>query len=217
LVALFGTNIGPSQPTTADGSSGSLPTFLSGVTVTFNGIPAPLLYADTGQINAVVPYELAGQNSAVLTLLQHGSPVASVTLSVAAVSPAFFTLDEDGVGHVIAFNEDGSLNAEFNPAPAGSMLTLFLTGCGPTNPVSLTGQILPPSQTGQLALPVAGSIQGTLTSVGYAGPAPGLVSGVCIIQLRVPVGVSSSAQAGLSVQIGTEWTPERVIVAVGGS
>ena len=33
---------------------------MAGATVTFNGYPAPLIYAGAGQINAVVPYEVAG-------------------------------------------------------------------------------------------------------------------------------------------------------------
>src|SRR5690242_516181 len=41
-----------------------LPDSLAGLSVAFGGIDAPLYYVSSGQINAQVPWEMAGQSSA---------------------------------------------------------------------------------------------------------------------------------------------------------
>ena len=57
LVTLFGAGIGPATPVAGQLVDGTLPTELGGVKVLVGGVPAPLLYVSSGQINAVVPFE----------------------------------------------------------------------------------------------------------------------------------------------------------------
>ena len=61
LVSIYGTAL---ASTLANADSIPLSTTLGNVTVTFNNIPAPLLYVSSApqQINAQVPWELAGQH-----------------------------------------------------------------------------------------------------------------------------------------------------------
>lgn len=65
IVTIFGSNLGPANLTsfymidTTDISKS-----ISGTRVLFNGIPAPMIYASTGQLSAVVPYSLAGSSVA---------------------------------------------------------------------------------------------------------------------------------------------------------
>jgi len=216
LIALFGTGIGPAQPTSADVVDGRFPTSLGGITIMFDGVtaPAPLLYADSSQINAVVPYELPLGSLAVLTLLQNGLSVAVIELGVTPVSPALFSLDENGAGQVIALNQDGSLNTALNPASANTWVTLFLTGCGSFTPMGATGDVFPPIQTGQLVLPVQAAMQGKPATVGYAGPAPGMINSVSVVVVRVPNAVVANPRTGLSLGFGGQWTPETVQIAV---
>ncbi len=57
LISIFGNSIGPVVPS---GPVLALPamvaTSIGGLTVSFDGNPAPLLYVSAGQINAVVPF-----------------------------------------------------------------------------------------------------------------------------------------------------------------
>ena len=70
LVTIFGTGIGPALPQFPPASSppSTVGTTLGNVQVTFDGTPAPLLYGSSGQINAVVPFEVAGQTSVQMTV-----------------------------------------------------------------------------------------------------------------------------------------------------
>jgi hypothetical protein len=68
-----------------------------------------------------------------------------------------FTLDGSGRGQAIVLNDDGSLNTAENPAKQGSIIVLFVTGEGLTEPGSaedhIIGDILPTPK-----LPLAASI-----------------------------------------------------------
>ena len=56
IVTLYGNYLGPQAPLTGQiGTNGLLTSSLAGDQVTFNNIPAPLLYVSAGQINAVMP------------------------------------------------------------------------------------------------------------------------------------------------------------------
>jgi hypothetical protein len=61
LVTIFGTNIGPAAAASAttDPATGKLATTIGGVQVLFNGVAAPMIYASSTQVSAVVPYEMA--------------------------------------------------------------------------------------------------------------------------------------------------------------
>ena len=52
---------------------GNLSTSAGGVTVTFDGVPAPLDYVSAGQINLQVPFEVAGKTSTEVVVNNYGS------------------------------------------------------------------------------------------------------------------------------------------------
>jgi len=101
-------------------------TELAGTRVLFNGFPAPLLYVSKGQINAVVPFELAGSTRASVQVVQNGVNFNSLDVPVLDAAPAVFTVDVFGQAAVL--NEDGSLNSVSNPARQGSIISIFATG-----------------------------------------------------------------------------------------
>lgn len=69
-------------------------TTLAGLQVFVDGIPAPIFYADTGQINIQIPAEISvGKNVPVL-IINGGVKSATVMLPSAASRPAIFTLGE---------------------------------------------------------------------------------------------------------------------------
>ena len=62
---------------------------LGGVTVTFDGMPAPLLYVQSSQVNAIVPWEIAGKSETELCV-SYGGRNSCTTAPVAPASPGIF-------------------------------------------------------------------------------------------------------------------------------
>lgn len=62
IISIFGTGLGPAAGMAAiPGSSGTMPDSLAETRVSFDGIAAPLLYAQNLQVNLVVPYSVSGK------------------------------------------------------------------------------------------------------------------------------------------------------------
>ena len=66
IVTIFGRGIGPETGAFASmpPESGNLPVFLADTQVFFGGVSAPLLYVQANQVNAIVPFEMTGRDSA---------------------------------------------------------------------------------------------------------------------------------------------------------
>ncbi len=145
LVTLMGSGIGPASAQATNGPPSQ--TMLGGTSVLFDGAAAPLLYAASNQINAIVPFSVSGENATQLTVTAQGQTIAAVVQSVAAAAPAVFTLDSTGTGPGAILNADLSVNSPSNPATKGSFIVVFATGAGQTNPPSvdglITGTVLP--------------------------------------------------------------------------
>jgi uncharacterized protein (TIGR03437 family) len=126
---------------------GNLAGTLGGVTVTFDGIPAPLYLAYSGQINLQVPFEVAGKTSTNVVVEFYGSRSAAVAVPVTATQPAFFTFTPLGTDAIAQNFPDYSLNAAANPAARGSVVLLYGTGLGSLGYPLTTGQpgVVPPS------------------------------------------------------------------------
>ncbi len=212
LVTIFGANLGPS--TEAAGRDGSyIADRIEGTQVSFGGANAPLLFASSTQINAVVPFGVTGSATLVQVLYQ-GQPTASAMVPVQPASPALFALDASGGGAGAILNEDGSVNSQSNPARLGSVVVLYGTGGGVTKPASVDGLLTPISQDYPLpVLPVAVSIGGQSAHLLYAGAAPGLVAGVMQINAVVPLNAQASSDE-VVVTIGGYASPSAITVAV---
>lgn len=192
LVTLFGTRLGPEQgvPTEATLQS-PFPTQIANVEVTFNGTPAPLLWVQHRQINAVVPWSLTpGQNAQVC--VSYNSALDCLTSPVVQTAPAVFLVDGT---YAAALNQDGSTNSINNPAARGSIVAVWATGLGPITPSQADGTLVDfPLPHNVLAVEVDGIYQlgiplptnyNVTFDVTYAGPAPYLVAGVSQINFLV--------------------------------
>jgi uncharacterized protein (TIGR03437 family) len=188
IISLYGENIGPVKPAIADLSQGQAPTSLSGVQVLVDGNPAPLLYAQSDQINAIVPF---GANATTrIVVNKEGTSSNEAQLGVAAARPEVFQIPG---GLSAALNQDGTVNSRSNPAERGSIVTVFGTGFGPLTPrpsdgVVLTGVVPALQQTVQvLYVPDRLALSNwQYMEVTYAGPAPTLVAGVMQVNFRLP-------------------------------
>lgn len=213
IVSIFGTGIGPPEASGPMIVDGLVSQSNSGVTVFFDDLAAPLLAVSANQINAVVPFEIAHKQMTSVKVQYNGSTTPPRTLSVLSGAPGIFTQDGTGKGQAACLNEDGTLNSTDNPAAAGSIVTIFATGTGPTNPDSVDGQIA----SGSLPKIVQEVIVGINTEraeVVYAGAAPGLVAGLTQINVRVPRDVPSNSSTPISIQVGTRYSQTGVTIAV---
>jgi uncharacterized protein (TIGR03437 family) len=163
-------------------SQGRVPTSLNDTEILINGKPAPLLYASASQVNAIVPYEVAGQTAATVQALFYGlSQVWSIPVAPAA--PGIFTLDSTGAGPAAVLNQDNSVNGPTQPAARGTVIQIFATGI----PVrgAVTGSVTPTAAPGSTD-PVSVAIGGVTAPILYAGPAPGEIAGLVQVNAVVP-------------------------------
>lgn len=213
LITIFGSNLGPAQPSGLQlNPDGAVATTLVQTQAFFDGIPAPLLYDALGQVTAVVPFGVTGRASTQLAVVHNGQQSTAVSLPVADTAPALFTAASTGQGQAAVLNEDGSANSAGSPAAAGSIVVLYATGAGQTNPPGVDGAIATAPFATPL-LPVTVSIDGNPARVVYAGAAPGLVSGVLQVNARIPGGTRSGA-VPVVLQVGSAVSQPGVTIAV---
>ena len=96
LVALKGTGLGPSLAANYSPASGTVGTSLGGTTVLFDGVAAPLVYAQDGQVNVIAPYELSGKTQTSIQVQFQGKSPHTATIPVSPVSPAVFKNAQNG-------------------------------------------------------------------------------------------------------------------------
>jgi uncharacterized protein (TIGR03437 family) len=92
------------------------------VSVTFDSMPAQVLFAGDTQLNVMIPMELGGKTSAKLVVTVDGHASVAQGISLAPFAPAIF---KNGV-----LNEDSSLNIAGRGALPGSVIQIFATGLG---------------------------------------------------------------------------------------
>ena len=213
IITVFGAGFGPAAIAGLTVNSAGLVSTAIGTTqVTFDGVPAPLIYAVSGQLSAVVPYEVAGKSSTVMLVTDSGNFSPAVTLPVAPSSPAMFTLNQSGSGQVAMVNQDGSINGPTHPAPKGSVVTVYGTGEGVTVPAATDGQVNSTIFPKPL-LHGSVSIGGQPATLAYLGAAPGFVAGVLQVNVTVPAN-APSGQVPIILTIGTANSPATATMAV---
>jgi uncharacterized protein (TIGR03437 family) len=164
--------------------------------ILFDGIPATILYQGSGQINAVVPFEITGPTTEI-TVQSAGQTFGPGNMTVLDAVPALFTANGSGKGQAAILNQDGSVNSSANPAAPGTIISIFMTGAGRMNPAQRDGETTP--LTGPFPEPVLG-VACNLGQVVYAGAAPGLVAGA--VQVNVRLGPATGLQLPVVVYTG---------------
>jgi len=216
IVVLYGSGLGPSQLAQLylDGS-GNVSNQLADTTISFNGMPAPVVYTSATHVAAIVPYEVSG-TSAQITLTYLGQTSAPLTANLASSAPALFTADSSGKGQAAALNQDGSINSATHAASIGSIIVLFATGEGQTSPGGVDGR-LAQSPLPHPILPVTVTIGGQTVTPLYAGGAPGEVAGVMQINVQIPPGITPATTTPVTIQVGNAASQPGVIIAVAGN
>jgi uncharacterized protein (TIGR03437 family) len=195
IVHIVGRGIGPQ--TTAGAkltASGTMSTSIGGVEVTFNGVPAPLVTAQANLIEAIAPFELNGLTSANIQVQYNGQVSNTYTVSVILQNPDI----------VAVVNSDWTVNSPTNPAKPGSMVAIFLTGLGQTNPPGVDGAINV-APLAQPAVPPQITFSGNYSgAVTFLGAAANEVSGVS--QINVNIGSTLLAPPNLQAYVECEIT-----------
>jgi uncharacterized protein (TIGR03437 family) len=215
IITLFGTNLGPSSGVSLQlTSNGTVATTLGGTQVLFDGKPAPLTYVSATQVNVVVPFEVAGNPTTTMTVTYTGTPAVTV-VNVQAANPGIYTLDGSGSGPGAVLNPDSSINSVARPAARGSVVQIFMTGGGVTNPASTDASITPSiPPLPYLTLNTTVTVGGLPATVDYWGGAPGAIAGLVQVNATVPNGVAPGSAVPVLVTIGS-WTSQKgVTIAV---
>jgi uncharacterized protein (TIGR03437 family) len=126
-------------------------------------------------------------------VLKDSLPLNTVTAAGAVTTPGVFAI----------VNQDGTINAANNPAPAGSTLIVFMTGAGLMQPQVETGSIGKGQSriAAKLSMSLRGFVAGKAIvvplEIAYAGDAPTSVQGLVQINARMP-GVLPDVAPGAS-------------------
>jgi titin len=216
VVTVFGTAMGPASPVVfVPDASGRIGSSIAGVRLLFNGIPAPILYASFGQVSAIVPAKIPISGVVAVQAEYLGTQSAPLRVATAPAAPGLFTSTQDGRGQVAAINQDGSINSRQNPAPAGSIVAIYLSGGGATQPASEDGAIT--GNSPPLAVsPVTAAVGGQPADVMFAGSAPALVSGVFQVNVLVPAAAPSGNNVFLSVAVAGAQSQAGTTLAITG-
>jgi uncharacterized protein (TIGR03437 family) len=212
VVTIFGSGLGPNTLAGLQVNNGSVSTNLAGVQVMFDGYAAPLVYAESDQVSAVVPYEVAGETSTKVQVFYQGQNSNTLTVPVVAAAPGIFALDYSGTGPGTVLNQDGTVNSAANPAAGGTPVYVYATGEGQTSPGGVDGQ-LDGSPAPKPVQAVTATIGGLNATVESAGGVTGAVPGILEVVLQVPTLPASNA-APLLLNIGGATSQAGVTIAV---
>jgi uncharacterized protein (TIGR03437 family) len=216
-VSIYGTNLVDTDyliNPTGDGptltTANDLPLVIDGTTVSFDvpsagiSVPGYLTFVGPGQINAQVPWELAGQSSVEIKVtVDDGTLFGNVvTVPLAQYTPAFFV----GDGTIAALDAvTYAYILTTNPAHSGEILSLFANGLGPVTNQPASGAPAPggPNLANTTTQPVV-MIGGQQAQISFWGLAPGY-PGLYQINATVPAGLTGNQQ--VTVSIGGQTSP----------
>ena len=177
LISLYGTF--PVNPADVTGLFPQpWPTSLNGAWVTVAGRRIPIAYLATGQINAQLPADIPTGNQPVqfwIKALVSGGPdyrSDPFTLAISPQAPAIFV---SSTGPIIT-HADGTLVNAAQPAAAGDLVTVYVTGIAPLANGSL------PAVTATI-----GTAAANVESAAAAPWFPGLE----LVNVRIPSGLTS--------------------------
>jgi uncharacterized protein (TIGR03437 family) len=187
VMAIYGSGL---AGTAASATSQPLPYSLSNVTAAVNGVPAPLYFVSSGQLNVQVPYWV-GAGPAVVGVNNNGA-IAGYQVNITPTAPGILT---DG---------QGSVSPSATGSPGGGA-TLYVTGDGEVNDTTLESGFAPAAGTTLANLPrpvqpPSVTVGGVQALVQFYGITPGIV-GMSQVNFIVP-----------AVSLGTQ----PVVVTVGG-
>ena len=175
---------------------------LSGATVQFSGVPAPILYASTSQLNLQVPWELQGMSNSTVTVTANSISTDLEPVPVGPADPGIFSFGAPNGGQGTIVNLAGIVVDANSPAHAGDYLEIFCTGLGAVSNTPQTGAVAGVNPVSTLISNLTATIGGVSAPVSFAGLAPGFF-GLYQVNVQVPQGVAAGDGVPVIVSIGT--------------
>lgn len=219
LISIYGTNLASGL---AQADTIPLSAALNNVSVTLNGIPAPLLFVSQGQINAQVPWNVlssgtTGTASVVVTNNGNQSTVQSVP--VGPFSPGIFPIGNIAVA---INNADGSVAAPVgaiagittHPAKVNDPLGLAIwcTGLGAVDVAVANGANSSDTLRTVTTMPQV-LVGGQPVNVVWAGLTPQF-PGVNQINITLPPGTPTGDAVPVQIVVGGITTANTITLAI---
>ena len=184
VVQIFGSALATG---TASGTvaNGKLSTSVGGTSLKIGGLDAPIAYASPTQINAQLPAELLPNRQYQVIVNANGVYSKPEPINTIAAQPVLAAFSD---GRIIAQDVNFNLINAQNPAHAGQVITLYLTGMGATNPPVPTGTLAPGSPLAVTASQPQVSIDTSSADILFSGLTPGAV-GLYQVNIHIPANV----------------------------
>jgi uncharacterized protein (TIGR03437 family) len=193
-----------------------LPASLAGTQALIGGKPVPLYFTSTGQINAIVPFNVSVNTNQQLLVFANGAVSVPEPVVLATAQPAIFTRDQTGKGLGVIVGYKAHTSTPFlidskHSVSAGDTLVIYCTGLGPVDQPVAAGSAGPSSPVAKTVNKVTATIGGKSASVKFSGLAPGLA--VYQVNLVVPTGVVSGNNVPVVLSVGgLESDPVTIVV-----
>ena len=174
---------------------------LSGATVQFDALTAPIIYSSSSQLNLQVPWELQSKSSSQVTVTANSVTSAPQTVAVGTLGPGIFSLGAPQGGQGAIANLTGMVVDASSPAHAGDYLQIYATGLGAVTNTPQTGATAVASPLSYLVNYPTPTIGGLPAPVSFAGLAPGFV-GLYQVNVQVPPGVAAGDAVPVTLSAG---------------
>ncbi len=213
IVAIFGARLSDGI---ALATEVPLKTQLSTTTVTMGGRALPLFSVSDGQVNAIIPYEVAAPVPQQMIVRRGNRVSLPAPVTVLPTEPGIFTTDASGKGqgHIYAIPGPGRqvLAGAGSPAQVGDFLIIYCSGLGPVNPPVVAGSPTPTDALRPATNAVTVSIGGRPARVDFAGLTPASVA-LYQVNTVVPEGVEPGDSVPVVITAGGVSSPP-VTIAV---
>jgi uncharacterized protein (TIGR03437 family) len=204
FITIGGTNLATSNAT----ATIPFPPTLGGVSMTINGIAAPIYSVVGGSspvINAVIPFAATG-STATIVVTSNNVKSNSVDVPLAASGPGIFSVPPNGISGGAMRHLNGVLVSASAPASRGEFISVYLTGLGPVSPKVADGVAAPGAEPlARVTGPIAVYVGGVQTPAPqFAGLAP-TFAGLYQLNIQIPFGAPTGATS-LAVQTNEGFT-----------
>jgi uncharacterized protein (TIGR03437 family) len=201
MVQIYGTGLAAQ---TLAGTTIPLANSLAGTSVIIGGLQAPLYFVSPGQINALIPSELAPGPPYQLIVNNNGALSTPQSIQSTAVTPGVETLPS---GYANAQHAtDGSAVTDASPAKPGESIVVYLAGMGATTVPVPSGTAAPSSPFADTVDAPSITLNSEPVSFSFSGLTPGL-AGLYQIDLQVPADAPNGDLTLVVNQPGFQGTP----------
>jgi uncharacterized protein (TIGR03437 family) len=188
---------------------------MNAVTVTVEGVRAPLLYVGPGQINFLLPFGLPA-GSARIVVTNAGSASQELAVPIDTAAPGIFTLDGSGQGQgavlVAGMIARAPVDAASRPARPGEIIEIYGASLGPVDAAPPAGAAAPAAPLARTRETPAVFIDGEPADVLFSGLAPGW-AGLYQVNARVPPRARTGTAIPVTMRIA-ERSSNTVTIAV---